>query len=142
MSEVKWEEERETLLESLRKAERIALESQAEAALCHDLLEDYYKAARQAIGKNDINLLPKIAQDHFSPIFTADIKQWGELFLQAYKRDASWLEDTKKALEKIKADVEKLSVEDNEASAELKNRIAKLKERIIADAERGLRQHI
>ncbi|MBA3246621.1 MAG: hypothetical protein H0T63_00895 [Pyrinomonadaceae bacterium] len=135
MSKAKWEEEREKLLENLGKAELIARESQAEAAVCQNLLEDYYEAARQAVSKNDINLLPNIAHTHFSPIPTGDSKQWGKLFLYAYKRDAGWLEDTKKALEKIKNVAEKLSVEDNEANAELK-------QRIIAAAELGLRQHI
>ncbi len=77
MSKAKWEEEREKLLENLRKAELIARESQAEAAVCQNLLEDYYEAARQAVSKNDINLLPNIAHTHFSPISTGDSKQWG-----------------------------------------------------------------
>lgn len=109
MSGAKWEEERKELLERLQKAERIALESQAEAALCQDLLEDYHEATRQALVKNDIKLLPKITQDHFSPISTGDIEHWGKLFLQAYMRDAKWLENTKKALIQIKAEAEKSS---------------------------------
>ncbi|MGB9178551.1 MAG: hypothetical protein WCB68_04825 [Pyrinomonadaceae bacterium] len=135
MSEGTWEEERAQLLEQLQEARRIAAESQAQAAVCQDLLEDYYNAARHAIGKNDIKLLPQIAHTHFSPIFTGDVKQWGKLFLQAYKRDARWLEDIKKACENIKTDAEKLSVEDNEANAELKKRI-------ISTAEWGLRPRV
>lgn len=134
MSEAKWEEERKELLERLQKAERIALESQAEAALCQDLLEDYYKAARQALGKKDINLLSKIP---LSSISTGDIKRWGKLFLQAYIRDAGWLEDTKKALEQIKTDAEKL-LEISNTNAELKEKI----EKIIAAADKGLVTHI
>jgi hypothetical protein len=132
VSEAKWEQERKELLERLQKAEQVALESQAEAALCQDFLEDYYEAARQALGKNDLDLLSKIT---LSPISTGNIKQWGKLFLQAYMRDERWLRNTKQALEKIKADAEKLAIDENEVNA-------KLKKDIIEAAEKGLIMHI
>jgi hypothetical protein len=62
------------------------------------------------------------------------VKEWGKYFLQAYMRDAGWLEDTKKALEQIKAAAENL-LEDNRINTELKNKI-------IAAAEDGLITHI
>ncbi|MBA3242492.1 MAG: hypothetical protein H0T60_14785, partial [Acidobacteria bacterium] len=57
MSEVEWKVEREKLLERLRKAEQVAAESQAEAAVYRDLLEDCYRAADQALKGKDLNLL-------------------------------------------------------------------------------------
>ena len=142
MNEVSWQEERQQLLERLRKAEqaeqewrKIAAESQAEAAVCRDLLEGYYEAARQAIDKGDTSLLPKIAQTSFHYVPTeSDTKRWGKYFLRTYLRDAGWLEDTKKALEQIESDAEKL-LEDNEVNAALKKKI-------IATAEKGLIAHV
>jgi len=39
-----------------------------------------------------------------------DVKQWGKDFLHAYRRDAGWLNHTKKALEKIKTAAAELEV--------------------------------
>lgn len=125
MNEVEWGEEREKLLERLRRAERIAAESQAEAAVYRDLLDDCYRAADQALKEGNLNLLytvtGKLAFD-WMPSETEG-KLWGEYFLRAYMRDAGWLRDAKNALEQIKMDAEKLSVKGNEANAELKRRI-------------------
>lgn len=136
MNEADWEEAREKLLERLRKAEQIAAESQAEAAVYRDLLEDCYRAANQALQNKDLNLLytvtGKLAFDWMPS--ESEVKRWGEYFLHAYIRDAAWLEDTKKALEQIKTDAEKLS-EDKEMNAEIKRRI-------IAAAENGLITHV
>ena len=136
MSEAKWEEERETLLERLRKAEQIAVESQAEAAVYRDLLEDCYKAADEALHNKDLNLLYTLTGKlafNWMPSET-DGKQWGKYFLHAYRRDAWWLKHAKEALERIKADAENL-LEDNKMNAELKKRI-------IAAAENGLITHV
>jgi hypothetical protein len=136
VSEANWEEERATLLERLRKAEQIAAESQAEAAVYRDLLEDCYKAADQALKDKDLNLLYTVTGKlsfSWMPSET-DGKQWGKYFLHAYMRDASWLKHTKEALQEIKADAENL-LEDNQTNA-------KLKKRIIATAEHGLITHI
>jgi hypothetical protein len=137
VSEVTWEEERETLLERLRKAEQIAAESQAEAAVYRDMLEDCYRGAKQALDRQDLTLLDRNIVNR-TMFFTVpdkeDVKEWGKYFLQAYMRDAGWLEDTKKALEQIKAAAENL-LEDNRINTELKNKI-------IAAAEDGLITHI
>jgi hypothetical protein len=135
VSEAKWEEERETLLERLRKAEQIAAESQAEAAVYRDLLEDCYEAAKQAYNRKDIDLLPKIINSlGFTLPGEREGKVLGKLFLNAYMRDARSLRHAKKALGEIKADAENL-LEDNQINTELKNKI-------IAAAEDGLITHI
>lgn len=137
MSEATWEEERQKLLESLRKSNQVAAESQAEAAVYRDLLEDCYKAARQALAQNDISLLQQIARTSFSYMPTKqDTKRWGKYFLDAYARDAGWLEDTKEALKQIKAVAEKL-LENDEINDELKKNIKK----ILAAAKKGLITH-
>lgn len=135
LSEAEWEEEREKLLQTVRKANQVAAESQAEAAVCRDLLEDCYKAASEALAQNDMSLLRKIARTSFSYIPTKqDTKEWGKYFLDAYARDAGWLEDAKKALERIKTYAAQLS-EATEGNAELKKKI-------IDVAEEGLITHI
>ena len=137
MNEVKWEEEREKLLESLRKAGQIAMESQTEAAVYRELLEDWREAATQALAQKDFTLLQRINR-RIPPFYLPSKEEgelWGKLFLQAYIRDARWLEHTKQALEQIRADAENLSVENNEANTILKKRI-------IAAAEAGLVEHI
>jgi histone deacetylase complex regulatory component SIN3 len=137
VSEAEWEEEQEALLQRLRKAEQIAAESQAEAAVYRDMLEDCYEAAKQALERKDVSPLDRNIVNR-TTVFTVpdieDVKQWGKYFLHAYMRDAGWLEDTKKALEQIKADAENL-LEDNQINAELKKKI-------IAIAEDGLIPHI
>lgn len=136
MMDVQQNGEREKLLESLRKAEQIAAESQAEAAVYRDLLEECWRAASEALKNEDLDLLYKITgklsfdwmpSEHES-------KQWGKLFLHAYMRDAGWLKHTKERLEQIKADAE-LLIEDNETNAELKKKI-------VDAAEDGLITHI
>ena len=136
MSEDKWEEERKNLLERLQKAERVTAESQAESAVYRDMLEECYKAADQALKNENLNLLYEITGKltfNWMPS-ESEGKLWGKYFLNAYMRDAGWLEHTKKALEQIKAYAERLQ-EDNETNAELKKRI-------IATAEDGLITHI
>lgn len=135
MSNDVWQEERENLLKSLRRANQVAAESQAEAAVCRDLLEDCYKAASEALAQNEISLLEKIARTSFSHTPTKeDTEEWGKYFLDAYVRDASWLKHAKQALEEIHTEAEKLS-DDHEGTAELKKRI-------IAAAEKGLITHV
>jgi hypothetical protein len=137
VSEVEWEVERETLLERLRKAEQIAAESQAEAAVYRELVEDWREAATQAIAKKDFSLLYKINR-RIPPFYLPGKEEgelWGKLFLHAYIRDARWLGHTKQTLEQIRADAENLSVEDNEANTILKKKI-------ISAVEAGLIEHI
>lgn len=135
MNQAKWEEEREELLERLQKAEQVAAKSQAEAAVCRDLLEVCYEAASQALAEKDFALLEKIARTSFSHIPTKeDTEEWGKYFLDAYMRDAKWLEDAIKALKDIKTNAEKI-LEDNEVNAELKKKI-------VATANLGLVQHL
>lgn len=137
MSEARWEEERETLLERLRKAEQIAAESQAEAAVYLDMLKDWREAATEVLAQKDLSLLYKITDRRSVPFFLSskeEGEQWGRLFLSAYMRDAGWLNHTRKALDYIKATAENI-VEDNETNAELKKRI-------IATVEDGLITHI
>ena len=137
MTTEEFKKEREELLERVRKAEQIASESQAEAAVYRDLLEDLYKAADQAIKNNDLPLLHKITGRlaFWNVPSEGDVKEWGKYFLHAYIRDAGWLDDTKKALEKIKEYAEQLAVE-----ADSKN--AELRESILKTAGDGLIPHI
>jgi hypothetical protein len=137
VSEVTWEKERETLLERLRKAEQIAAESQAEAAVYRELVEDWREAATQAVAEKDFSRL-YIINRRIPPFYLPskeEGKLWGKLFLHAYIRDARWLDHTKQALEQIRTDAENLSVEDSEANTILKKRI-------ISAAETGLIEHI
>lgn len=137
MSEATWEEEREKLLEDLGKANQVAAESQAEAAVYRDMLEDWHEVAKKALASKNFSLLQKINK-RLVPFYLpskAEGTQWGKLFLQAYMRDARWLRHAKESLEKIKADAEKLTAEDNETNA-------KLKRNIIEAAEDGLTVHI
>src|SRR3954469_13065503 len=102
----------------MQRAEQVAAESQAEAAVCQDLLDACYEAARQALAKKDFTLLEKIARTSFSYTPTKeDSEEWGKYFLDAYMRDARWLEDAIKALKHIKAEAENL-LEDDEVNAE------------------------
>ena len=131
-----WEEEREKLLEDLSKANRVAAESQAEAAMYRDMLEDWHEVANKALASKDFSLLQKINK-RLVPFYLPGKEegtQWGKLFLQAYMRDARWLRHAKQSLERIKADAEKLTVED-EANKRLKSSI-------IKGAEEGLTVHI
>ena len=104
MTTEEFEKERKELLERVKKAEQIASESQAEAAVYRDLLEDLYKAADQALENNELGLLHKITGRlaFWNVPSEDDVKEWGRYFLHAYIRDAGSLDDTKKALEKIK----------------------------------------
>ncbi len=136
-SEMDWEDERAQLMEDLTRVNQIALESQAEAAVYLKLLKNCNEAARQARDSGDISHLNSVDGNI---VFYATPREdgsdeWGKYFLDAYIRDAGWLEDTKKALEQIKADAEKLSVEGDETNAELKRKI-------IAAAEKGLILHL
>ena len=136
MSEAEWNEEREELLNRLKEAERLRAESQSEAAVYLDSLRECYEAAEQALSKKDLDLLYRITGKlTFSWMPSkAEGEQLGRYFLDAYIRDARWLQDTKEALDQIKADAERLP-EDNELSA-------KIKRRIMAAAEKGLVTHV
>lgn len=136
MSKSDWEDLAAELLKKLQEAARVAGESQAEAAVYREMLEDWHEVAGKAEAQKDFSLLHQI-NDRLVPFYLPTKKEgklWGEHFLHAYMRDASWLEHAKQALEEIKADAEKLS-DDNEEAAELKKRI-------IAAAEQGLITHV
>jgi hypothetical protein len=129
--------ELEEVSERLRKAEQVANESQAEAAVYRELLEDLYKAADQAINDNNVNRLYEITRKltfNWMPN-ESQAKLWGKYFLNAYIRDTGWLEHTKHSLERIRADAERLDVVDKPANAELK-------QRILATVENGLIPHV
>jgi hypothetical protein len=128
--------EHEKLLENLRKAEQIAAESQAEAAVYRDLLEECWRAASEALKNENLALLYKVTGKSSFDWMPSEHegKQWGKLFLHAYMRDARWLKHAKEQLEQIK-EYAGMIVEDNEANAELKKKI-------IAAAEDGLITHI
>lgn len=136
MSEAEWRVEREKLLERLRKTEQVAAESQAEAAVYRDLLEECWRAASEALKAGEIDLLYKITGKLSFDWMPSEHegKQWGKLFLHAYMRDAGWLKHAKKQLSQIRADAEMIS-EDSEVNAELKRKI-------IDAAEDGLITHI
>ena len=137
MSNEETQRERDELLERVRKAEQVANESQAEAAVYREFLEALYKAADQAIAREDLKLLHTIT-GKLTFLYVpskGDVKEWGKLFLHAYIRDAGWLESAKQSLEKIKAYAERLDVAGNPANAELK-------ERILEAARDGLIPHI
>lgn len=122
----------EVLFERIRKAEQIASECLGEAAVYRDLLETCYKAATEARQSGNVQDLNNVMHlHHFNVPYESDVKEWGKDFLHAYVRDASWLNRTKSALEKIKAQAEKLDVEEN-------SRIAELKESIMEAAKEGL----
>jgi hypothetical protein len=125
VSQAKWEEEREELIERLRKAEQIAAEAQSEAAVYWELLEDWYEAAKQAQAQQDFSLL-QIINRRIPPFYLPNKdegKLWGKLFLSACMRDARWLARAKQSLERIRADAENLSPEDSETNMELKRSI-------------------
>lgn len=127
----------EILTNQLVKTVKFAHEHFGAVAVYRDLLEELYKAADQAIQKKDIELLHRITGKlafWYVPS-EGDVKQWGKDFLHAYRRDAGWLRDTKKALEKIKTAVKDLDVVDGTRNAELKAQILKT-------AEDGLITHI
>jgi hypothetical protein len=136
MSEAEWQEEREKLLERLQKFEKIAAESQAEAAVYRKLLEECWQAASEALKNNEMDLLYKITGKLSFDWMPSEHegKEWGKIFLHACMRDAGWLNHAKKRLEEIKADAEML-LEDDETNAELKKKI-------INSAEDGLTIHI
>ncbi len=136
MSNDNWKEEHEKLLERVRKAEQIAAESQAEAAVYRKMLEECWAAAAEALKNNEINLLYKITgKFSFDWMPTEhEGKQWGKLFLHAYMRDAGWLKRAKERLEEIRAVAEMMS-EDDEAGVEVKKKI-------INAADDGLIIHI
>jgi hypothetical protein len=131
------QKEREELLERVRKAEQVANESQAEAAVYRELLEDLYKAAYQALKHKNLDLLHEITRrlSFFDVPSESDVKEWGKYFLHAYIRDAGWLEKAKQSLEKIKFYAKRLDVEGNPANAELK-------ENILEAARDGLIPHV
>ena len=127
MTEAELSEERERLLESLRKTGQVAAESQGEAAIYRKLLEECWRAASEALKNEDLNLLYKIT-GKFSfdwPPTEHEGKEWGKLFLHAYMRDAGWLRHVKKRLEQIKADAE-IILADDKTNAELKEKIKKM----------------
>jgi len=127
----------DVLAKRLAKMEEILRERSGEAAVYRDLLEDLYKAADQAIQKQDLGLLHKITGKlafWYVPSEN-EVKQWGKDFLHAYQRDYGWLQFTKKALEKVKDAAEKIDAAEGSRDAGLKQEIIKL-------AEDGLIPHI
>lgn len=137
MNGTNWQQERAELLKRLQEAARVAGESQAEAAVYRELLEDWYEVAQMAETQRDFSILHRINQGRAVPFYLPGIeegKSWGKYFLHAYARDANWLAHAKKALERIKSDADNLP-EDNEE-------LAKLKESIIQAADDGLIIHV
>jgi hypothetical protein len=126
----------QVLVKQLVKTVKFSHEHFGAVAVYRDLLEELYNAADQAIQKKDLDLLHRITGKlaFWSVPTEGDVKQWGKDFLHAYRRDAGWLNDTKKALERIKAYAEQLE-EDSSRTAELKSQI-------IKTADRGLIIHI
>ena len=101
------------------------------------MLEELYEAADQAIQKSELALLHTITGKlafWYVPA-EGDVKQWGKDFLHAYRRDAGWLRDAQKALEKVKKAAEALEVDEGSPSGQLKAQIIKA-------AEDGLITHI
>jgi len=125
------------LIDQLAKTVKFAHEHFGAVAVYRSMLEELYEAADQAIQKKDLELLYRITGKLAFWYVPAehDVKQWGKDFLHAYRRDAGWLRDTKKALEKIQAAVNELDVPDDSRSAELKAQI-------LEAAETGLIVHI
>lgn len=126
----------EVLIKQLAKTVKFAHEHFGAVAVYRDLLEELYHAADQAIQKKDLELLHKITGKlafWYVP-GESDVKQWGKDFLHAYRRDAGWLSDTKKALEKIRSAAKQLEVEGP--------RNTELKAQIIRAAEDGLITHV
>lgn len=119
MGESNWEEERKSLLERLHNAEKIAAESQAEAAVYRRILEDWYDEAQKALKKEDVLLL----NNFIFPVREIELEKWGKSFLESYMINATWLEDAKKALEIIKSEVKKLAVEDDTDNKAIKRKI-------------------
>lgn len=138
MGEDNWEDERKSLLERLHKAEKIAAESQAEAAVYKDQLDEcssYANEAQKALqtGNQDlafqkVRLIPLIVQTT-----KTDAPKWGKYFLEASIRDNYKLENTKKMLEQIRIELEKFSVNDNDRNSEIKKQIFKLVNLLIRD---------
>ena len=127
----------ELLINQLAKTVHFAHEHFGAVTVYRKLLEELYEAAAQAIQKEDLGLLYQITGKlafWYVPS-ERDAKQWGKDFLYAYRRDAGWLRDTKKALENIQAAVKELEVADGSHNAELKAQI-------LQAAERGLVTHI
>jgi len=125
------------LAKRLARLEQVITERSGEAAVYRDLLEDLYKAADEAIRKNNVNLLYEITGKlTFSYVpSTSDATAWGKDFLHAYQRDYGWLQFTKKALEKIKSAAEQIEAPEGTRNAELKQKIIQL-------ADDGLIPHI
>lgn len=93
---------------------------------------------RLALANDDLTLLSKVnGTIFFTTPSEEDVKRWGKYFLDAYARDAGWLVDTKKPLERIKADAQEL-LNDTEINGVLKERI----KRILAASQEGLIVHV
>jgi len=120
----------EIMSEQLAETVKFAHEHFGAMVVYRDMLEDLYKAADQAIQKKDLGLLYEITgkMAFWYVPSESDLKQWGKDFLYAYRRDASWLHDAKKALEKIADAVKKLEVEEGSHNAELRAQILKAAE--------------
>lgn len=127
----------DALIKQLVKTVKASHEHFGAVAVYRRMLEELYEAADQAIQKKDLELLHKITGKlAFWYVPTEnDVKQWGKDFLHAYRRDAGWLHDTKKALEKIEAAVKELDVPEASRNAELKDQILKA-------AQKGLITHV
>lgn len=113
------------LSERLRQAEQVANESQAEAAVYRELLEDLYKAAQTAIQENDVGLLYRITMKldfNFVPS-KSEVTLWGKSFLHTHVRGMAWLERAKQSLERIEAYAGRLTTHDSPTNDELKLQI-------------------
>lgn len=126
----------EMLIKQLVKTVKIAHEHFGAVAVYASMLEELYKAADQAIQSKNLELLFKITgrMAFWDTPSENDVRRWGKDFLQAYRRDASWLRDAKTALTKIEAAAMELGA-DSARNEELKNEIIKF-------AEDGLVTHL
>src|SRR5205085_63278 len=127
----------EVLIKQLARTVKFSHEYFGAVAVYRSMLEELYEAADQAIQKKDLELLYRITGKlafWYVPS-ESDVKQWGKDFLYACRRDAGWLHDTKKALEKVEAAVKQLEVADDSRNAELKAQI-------LEAAEKGLIIHV
>jgi hypothetical protein len=127
----------QALLDQLAKTVKFSHEHFGAVAVYRRFLEELYEAADRAIKERNLELLHLITGKlafWYVPS-ESDVKQWGKDFLYAYRRDAGWLHDTKKALEKIKKVVKQLEVTEGSTNA-------RLKAEILDAAEKGLITHV
>ena len=127
----------QALIDQLAKTVKFSHEHFGAVAVYRRFLEELYEAADRAIKERNLEPLHLITGKlafWYVPSEN-DVKQWGKDFLYAYRRDAGWLHDTQKALEKIKKAVQHLEVTEGSTNA-------RLKAEILDAAKKGLITHV